>query len=172
MRPELSDRIVAAAATLLILSGCIGSAPDGPSFYRNLSASGARFDAIAARDMINALRAREGLPAVGIHPALATVAKTEATEVARRATPSGRVSPSPDLDRKVAAAGYPLGAMRQNVSAGYYTIAEAFSGWRESDRHRRTMLMADATDMGIAAVNAPRAKYKVYWTLIMANRKP
>lgn len=172
MGPRPPAGIVLAAALFTILAGCVQSAPEGPSFYRDLSASGARFDAIAARDMINALRVKEGLPAVSIHPALASVAETEATEVARRATPSGRVSPSPDLEGKVASAGYPLGAMRKNVSAGYYTIAEAFSGWRESGQHRETMLMADATDMGIAAVNAPRAKYKVYWTLIMANRKP
>ena len=31
------------------------------------------------------------------------------------------------------------------------------------------MLLAGATRMGIAAVYAPRSKYKVYWSLILAE---
>ena len=56
----------------------------------------------------------------------------------------------------------------ENVSAGYHTLAEAFSGWRESPPHRATMLNKDATRMGIAAIYSPKSKYKVFWTLILA----
>ena len=136
-----------------------------------MSSPGARFDAVSARDMINAYRIKEGLPAVNLDPALTAAAEQESIIVSRRAASTGKVTPDNDLEAKVRAAGYPVGGMRRNVSAGYYTIAEAFSGWRESDQHRRTLLMEDATDMGIAAIHQPRAKYKVYWTLIMARRE-
>ena len=48
------------------------------------------------------------------------------------------------------------------------TLAEAFSGWRDSPPHRANMLLKDATQMGIAAAYAPGSKYKVFWALILA----
>ena len=56
----------------------------------------------------------------------------------------------------------------ENISAGYHTLAEAFSGWRDSPPHKANMLNRSVTRMGIAAVYAPNSKYKVFWTLIMA----
>jgi uncharacterized protein YkwD len=56
----------------------------------------------------------------------------------------------------------------ENISAGYHTLAEAFSGWRDSPPHRANMLNQGATRMGIAAAYAPNSKYKVYWSLILA----
>ena len=57
----------------------------------------------------------------------------------------------------------------ENISAGYRTLAEAFSGWRDSPPHRANMLNASVTRMGIAAVYAPSSKYKVFWALILAG---
>ena len=54
----------------------------------------------------------------------------------------------------------------ENVSAGYHTLAEAFSGWRDSPPHRANMLKSGVTKLGIAATYAPNTKYKVFWTLI------
>ena len=56
----------------------------------------------------------------------------------------------------------------ENISAGYHTLAEAFSGWRDSPPHRANMLLSGASRMGIAAVYAPNSKYKVFWALILA----
>jgi uncharacterized protein YkwD len=56
----------------------------------------------------------------------------------------------------------------EDISAGYHTLAEAFSGWRDSAPHRANMLNQNVTRMGIAAVYAPNSKYKVFWSLIMA----
>jgi uncharacterized protein YkwD len=57
----------------------------------------------------------------------------------------------------------------ENVSAGYHTLAEAFSGWRDSPPHRSNMLNRGVTRMGIAAAYAPRSKYKVFWALILVG---
>ena len=43
----------------------------------------------------------------------------------------------------------------ENISAGYHTLAEAFSGWRDSPPHRANMLNRGVTRLGIAAVYAP-----------------
>jgi len=60
----------------------------------------------------------------------------------------------------------------ENVSAGYHTLAEAFSGWRDSPPHRANMLKNGVTKLGIAASYAPNTKYKVFWTLILASSDP
>ncbi len=159
-----------ALVALALLMGCAPQGSQGPAFYDDLASSRARFDAEAAQGMINAYRIKEGLAPLPLNAQLGAVAKAEATAVSVRALGSGKVAPSDNLPERVREAGYPLGAMRQNVSAGYYTTAEAFSGWRDSPQHRDTMLMENATDMGIAAIYQPRAKYRVYWTLIVANR--
>jgi len=57
----------------------------------------------------------------------------------------------------------------ENVSAGYHTLAEAFSGWRDSPPHRANMLNSSVARMGIAAVCAPASKYKVFWALILVG---
>jgi uncharacterized protein YkwD len=64
--------------------------------------------------------------------------------------------------------GYRAKAAVENVSAGYHTLAEAFSGWRDSPPHRANMLLTGATRIGIAAVHTPESKYKVFWALILA----
>lgn len=161
--------VVLAALLALFVAACDGTGRK-PPVYQDMTAPAARLNAAAARDMINAYRRTEGLPPVVLDSTLTAVAETEARAVAARTMASGRVSPTPDFDKRLAAAGYPATSVSQNVSAGYFTIAEAFSGWRESPQHRATMLKADATDMGIAAYYAPRAKYKVYWVLVMAGR--
>src|SRR5437762_982198 len=71
--------------------------------------------------------------------------------------------------RRLNASGYPATLAVENVSAGYHTLAEAFSGWRDSPPHRANMLKNGVTKLGIAASYAPNTKYKVFWTLILAS---
>ena len=73
------------------------------------------------------------------------------------------------LEKRLGASGYPATVAVENVSAGYHTLAEAFSGWRDSPPHRANMLLNGATRIGIAAVYTPKSKYKVYWALILAE---
>jgi uncharacterized protein YkwD len=76
------------------------------------------------------------------------------------------------LPKRLQAAGYPATLAVENVSAGYHTLAEAFSGWRDSPPHRANMLQNGVTKLGIAASYAPNTKYKVFWTLILASTEP
>ena len=73
-----------------------------------------------------------------------------------------------EFSDRLRAKGYKARSAAENISAGYHTLAEAFSGWRDSPPHRANMLLKGATRMGIAAVYAPNSKYKVFWALIMA----
>ena len=67
-------------------------------------------------------------------------AATSSTTTSRRRSTSGS-TPS----------GYPATVAVENVSAGYHTLAEAFSGWRDSPPHKANMLKNGVTKLGIAA---------------------
>ena len=71
--------------------------------------------------------------------------------------------------QRLGASGYPATLAVENISAGYHTLAEAFSGWRDSPPHKANMLKNGVTKLGIAATYAPNTKYKVFWTLILAS---
>ena len=70
--------------------------------------------------------------------------------------------------KRMKAGGFDSKNAVENISAGYHTLAEAFSGWRDSPPHRANMLNKGVTRMGIAAIYSPKSKYKVFWTLILA----
>jgi uncharacterized protein YkwD len=138
-----------------------------PTFYRNLAQPGAELDSSAAASMISGYRANNGLPAVVIDPELMKLAQAQAEIMAKRdKLDHGAGKP---FVQRLKASGYEAKTAAENISAGYHTLAEAFSGWRDSSPHRANMLLAGASRMGIAAVYTPASKYKVYWSLILAE---
>jgi uncharacterized protein YkwD len=151
---------------LLALAACAGQ-PDQPSFYRDLAQPGAQLDTAAAASMISGYRTNNGLPAVTLDPALTAMAQAQAEIMARRDKLEHNVKKP--FVKRLKAAGYDAKIAAENIGAGYHTLAEAFSGWRDSNSHRANMLLAGATRMGIAAVYTPGSKYKVYWALILAE---
>lgn len=153
------------AALGLALSGCTETpAPRAaqPGFYANLGSASAQVDAGTARAMISAYRLNHKLAVLTLDPALTQAAQAEANAMAAADTPSSAEA----IKAKLAGRG--LGQTEVNLSAGYRTLAEAFSGWRDSPQHDRVMKMQGATRMGIATAYAPGSKYKVYWALVMA----
>jgi uncharacterized protein YkwD len=163
-----SLRLLAVAA-LAGLGACAGERelPAGePSFYRSLATADAKIDAATAASMISGYRSNNGLSAVTVDPELMTLAEVQAQAMASRDKLGHDVVRA--FDARLKAQGYRAKAAAENVSAGYHTLAEAFSGWRDSPPHRANMLLNGATRMGIAAVYAPKSKYKVFWALILA----
>ena len=154
---------------LAVLGGCADNyVPKAqPSFYRNLAQPGAQLDAAAAASMISGYRANNALPAVELDSELMRLAQAQAEVMAKRdKLDHGAGKP---FVQRLKASGYDAKRAAENISAGYHTLAEAFSGWRDSNPHRANMLLAGATRMGIAAVYTPASKYKVYWSMILAE---
>ncbi len=151
----------------LLVAACAGDlGPGQPSFYRNLAQPGAELDAAAAASMISGYRQNNGLGAVTIDPELMKLAATQARAMASRDKLDHNIAGA--FNERMRKSGYDAKGAVENISAGYHTLAEAFSGWRDSPPHRTNMLHKTATRMGIAAIYAPASKYKVYWTLILA----
>jgi uncharacterized protein YkwD len=164
-------RISAVLAAALGLGGCIFAdsepPPGEPSFYRSLAAADAQLDAGTAQSMISGYRKNNGLDVVMLDPQLMRLAAEQARAMAARDKLDHNVMrPFPE---RLHAGGYQAKVAVENISAGYHTMAEAFSGWRDSPPHRANMLNSGVTRMGIAATYAPGSKYKVFWALILAT---
>ena len=162
-------RPLLAVLALGVLAGCAAdTVPKAePSFYRDLAQPGARLDAVAAASMISGYRSNNGLPAVTLDPELTRLAEAQAALMAKRDRLDHNTG-KPFVAR-LKASGYDAKRAAENIGAGYHTLAEAFSGWRDSAPHRANMLLAGATRIGIAAIYTPASKYKVYWALILAE---
>lgn len=153
---------------LIFCAGCAQEIDPGPPIYTSLAHPGSTVDAGAARDLINAYRQQQGLGQVVLDPLVTGVAAARLQEMTREGK-AERSLKQAELTIRLKAAGLQPGPVAANVSAGYHTVAEAFSGWRESPDHNKTMLLAGATRMGLAAAYVPGSKYKVFWVLVMSG---
>lgn len=152
-----------AAGLLTVLSACDNKATKSrPSFYLSLASASAQVDAPMARNMISAYRRNNGLGPLVLDQSLQAAAQSEAGAMAGNDKPASAEA----IKRKLAQNG--IAGAEVNTSAGYHTLAEAFSGWRESPQHNRVMLAPGAKRIGIATAYAPGSKYKVYWVLVTA----
>ncbi|KQP92053.1 MULTISPECIES: CAP domain-containing protein [unclassified Methylobacterium] len=155
-----------AAGGIGLLTGCATPEPVNatlPSLYWPMTTQTAQVDTATARDMISAYRARSGAGALRLDPDLQKLAEAEAASMAMADRPSRAQTVKNAVER--------LGfeSAEANLSAGYHTLAEAFSGWRDSPAHNAAMLSPTAQRMGIATAYAPGSKYKVYWALLLAK---
>lgn len=158
--------LICLSLAALVLAGCQSDQRQArsqtPSFYASMANPGAVVDAAMARDMIGAYRRNNGLGPLVLDPELQAAAQAEANAMAAADRPSSADA----FKSRLSSAGYVASAA--NLSAGYHTLAEAFSGWRESAQHNRVLLDSKATRIGIATAYTPNSKYKVYWALVVA----
>lgn len=140
-------------------------APVEPALYSSLAAPGAVIDSDGARRMISLYRGNRGLAPLELDEALQSIARRQAQDMARR----GDLAARGVLGKRLRDAGLTRPTAIENVSAGYHTLAEAFSGWRDSAPHNARMLDNRVKRMGIATAYAPGAKYKVYWALVLTD---
>jgi uncharacterized protein YkwD len=152
----------------LMLAGCSSPPvqPSQPSFYRNLAQAGARVDAAMAAEMISGYRRNNGRGAVAVDPVLMRVAEAQANAMSGADQVGVRSGP---LSARLTGAGFAHGAAVENNSAGYMTLAEAFSGWRDSPPHRANMLNPAVSRIGIATGYRPGSRYRVFWALVLAQ---
>jgi len=152
------------------LAGCASdnNPPAGqPIVYQSLASPDAKLDANAAQSMISGYRSNNGLGAVVIDPTLMQLANEQARAMAERDKLDH--SASRPFQQRLQQSGFNASVAVENIGAGYDTLAEAFSGWRESPPHRANMLNRDVTRMGIATAYAPQSRFKVFWSLILAK---
>lgn len=162
-------RLLVLAAVGLGLGACAvdrDPPPGQPTFYNSMAKPDVEVDVGSAASMISGYRQNNGLGAVVADPELTRMAMAHTKTMVARDKLDHNLGKS--FQQRVKESGYDATAAVENISAGYHTLAEAFSGWRESAPHRANMLHKGVTRIGIAAVYSPKSKYKVFWTLILA----
>jgi uncharacterized protein YkwD len=155
---------------VVLLYGCASEQPPPagePGMYRSMAAPNAELDAAAAASMLSGYRLNNGLTAVSLDPELMKLAQAQARAMAMNDKLDHNVIR--DFGERLKGSGYAAREAAENIGAGYHTLAEAFSGWRDSPPHRDNMLLKGATRIGIAAAYAPKSKYRVFWALILAG---
>lgn len=161
-----------AAIAALSIAACQSERFQTPPFYKDLARADGQVDTSTAAQMISQYRINNGLPAVAPDPQLNAIAKSQAEAMAAAGSVQASLAPDQQLATRMSSIGEPKTAAAENVSAGYRTFAEAFSGWRESPGHNQVLLTGDATRLGIATAYSPTAKHKVFWSLVLASPRP
>jgi uncharacterized protein YkwD len=157
-------------ALLPLLASCAEPGPPPvapPVMYQSLAQPGGKVDAEAARALISAYRMNAGLSALAVDPALMAEAARQAAAMAA----GGDVSKGArtDIRARLAAAGLGQRQAKESVSAGYFTLSDAFSGWRGSPVHDATLRLAQGRRLGIAAEHRPGSRHHVYWAVIVSD---
>ncbi len=158
---------LALAALALAACGTSFEVEKSPPFYENLARPDAQVNVAAAASLLSDYRRANGLPAVTIDEKLVAIA----AEQAKRMAAADKLAHEPGgrgFIERLKAARYDAARAVENIGAGYRTLAEAFSGWRDSASHNKNMLLPGATRFGIATAYAPNSKYKVFWALVLA----
>jgi len=165
---EGTARMLAALMLGICMTACAVEQPDTetPIVYVSMASARAVLDAKTAASMISGFRHNHGLGSVVIDKELMRLAQEHARTMAARDELSHNVGGS--FGERVRHSTVRARTVVENIAAGHDTLAEVFSGWRESPGHRANMLAPDVTRMGIAAAYAPASKYKVFWVLILA----
>lgn len=164
--------MAAGLAAALALTACQSERFQTPPFYKDLSGADSKVDPATAAQMISQYRINNGLPAVRPDPQLTALAQAQADAMAATGNVQASLAPDRQLATRMASIGEAKTAASENVSAGYRTFAEAFSGWRESPKHNDVLLSQGVTRLGIATAYSAKAKHKVFWSLVLANPKP
>jgi uncharacterized protein YkwD len=167
---NLTVRLTALAA-FLSLAACAQKPleiPAGqPTFYLSMASRDAKVDTVAARDLISIYRRNNGLSTVALDPLLLAEAQKQADAMAAANSMSHEVRAS--LQVRLDGSGLGHTTAVENISAGYHTLADAISGWRNSRPHNENLLNGKMRRMGIASAYAPGTKYKVFWALVMSD---
>lgn len=157
-------------ATTLLLASCadkqLQQAPVDMT-ARERAASEVRVDPADAAIMISEYRREHALSGVQPDLALQKFAQAQAEAMAARDLLSHEVDGN--LIRRLEVANLRQKNAVENVSAGYFSLADVMGGWRRSPGHNANLLDPQMRHMGIATAYAPGTRYKVYWALVMTN---
>ncbi len=154
--------------SVTLLSACAGDprregALD-PRMVEKLSA--VSLDPAQAGRILNAYRASQGLGPVRPDPRLMAMAQRQADAMVAQNALSHDAGGS--FTARIHAAGIDSARAAENLGGGYFSVEEAFDGWRKSPGHDANLRMAEATRYGIALSKDPRTSYRAWWVLVVA----
>ena len=147
--------------------GTYENATKGMLSDRDYSATA--LDPAKARDIINQYRRDNKLKPLKLNAELTEAAKAHSRDLSQgdRISPYGSDGSNP-WDR-VKRTGYKARLAAENVGTGQIDFEEVMRGWKASPGHNKNLLLADASEMGLALVQDPKTEFKSFWTLVVAS---
>ncbi len=106
-----------------------------------------------ARQMLNGLRAEQGLGAVKPSPKLEKAAMAHAMDMSRKGFFSHGGSDGSNVMKRVRRTGYGPCVVAENIGKGQQSLTEIMGRWAASPGHRKNMLNRRVTEYGL--VRAP-----------------
>jgi uncharacterized protein YkwD len=144
-------RAAAIAVLTLGLAACASGGALSPGLAARMDRPGAQLDRGEALGIVNQYRATAGAPALADDPNLDAQAQALATSYMQTGKQPAK----------------PAGARGVRYSAGYFTFAETFSGWRNSPADAPALSDAGATRAGVAVVYDANSPYGTYWVILL-----
>jgi uncharacterized protein YkwD len=137
--------------TLLLAACSTGGLGLSAGLSQRMDTQGAKLDRSTALGVVNQYRASVGAGALTEDAGL----DATADQLVAQYSKSGTQPPKP------------AGVLDIRYSAGYFTFAETFSGWRNSPTDAPALTDKAATKAGVAAIYDPNSGYGVYWVLLL-----
>ncbi len=138
---------------VLALGACAsGGGALSPGLAQRMDMPGAKLNRAEALGIVNNYRAQSGAGALVEDAGLDAQAQQLAQQYARTGKQPAK----------------PAGIAQIRYSAGYFTFAETFSGWRNSPADAPALTDRNATKAGVAAVYDSASPYGVYWVIVLA----
>lgn len=100
---------------------------------------------------------------------LEQAATAHAQDMASRRTMSHSGGDGSSMSDRVGRVGYNWGALGENVSAGYKTLAEGLDGWMKSPGHCSNLMGAQFREVGVGAALAPGDTYGWYRAMVLGT---
>mgnify|MGYP005993037531 CR=1 FL=1 len=116
-----------------------------------------------ARQMINGLRAEQGLGPVKPSSRLEQAAMAHAMDMSRNTFFAHQGSDGSSLMQRVRRTGYGPCVVAENIAQGQGSLTEVMTGWAASDGHRKNLLNSKITEYGL--VKAPGD----YWVMVLGS---
>lgn len=152
---------LAGLGLVMPLAGCMTrpKPPVLPPNVRDLSA--------ACLPLINEVRRKKNLPALGVDPAAAGAAVSQALRMVSYQKMAHLLTPLDDFKARMKAGNVSLPAA-ENVATGQDTLEEAMQAWIRSPKHLENMLGA-FRGLGVAVAYDLRDGNRPYWAMILSN---
>ena len=136
---------------ILALGACSSGGALSPGLSQRMDTPGAQLNRVEALGIVNNYRSQSGAGALTEDAGLDAQAQQLATQYAKTGKQPAK----------------PAGVVQIRYSAGYFTFAETFSGWRNSPADAPALLDKAATRAGIASVYSAGSPYGVYWVILL-----
>ncbi|TCR91015.1 CAP domain-containing protein [Rhizobium sp. BK376] len=148
---------------LALAAGAASCATQSPQVY---NAPG-NDQTAAALPLVNALRAKNGLPALAIDPAAKAAALYQAKRMASLKKMAHFIGFGDDFGRRVKASGVKLPAA-ENIAEGQQTVDAVVNAWIHSPHHLENML-GHYTGLGVALARDPSSNNLPYWSMVLSS---